>query len=86
VTENDLVRNVKLAYVQYQYALERRTLLLELDSIYVKLSKASNTRYKTGEATSLENITSSVQSKQIQNELEKTNGDIKIAKQLFRHF
>ncbi|MBX2953365.1 MAG: CusA/CzcA family heavy metal efflux RND transporter [Leadbetterella sp.] len=84
VTENDLVRNVKLAYVQYQYALERRTLLLELDSIYVKLSKASNTRYKTGEATSLENITSSVQSKQIQNELEKTNGDIKIAKQLLQ--
>ncbi|MBW0165536.1 MAG: CusA/CzcA family heavy metal efflux RND transporter [Sediminibacterium sp. Gen4] len=84
VTGNDLVRSVKLAYVQYQYALERRKLLVELDTIYVKLSKASNIRYKTGEATSLENITSSVQSKQIQNELEKTNADIKIANQLLQ--
>ncbi|MBU7571011.1 MAG: CusA/CzcA family heavy metal efflux RND transporter [Flavobacterium sp.] len=84
VTENDLVRSVKLAYVQYQYALERRALLVELDTIYVKLSKASNTRYRTGEATSLENITSTVQSKQIQNELEKTNADIKIVKQLLQ--
>ena len=84
VTGNDLVRSVKLAYVQYQYALERRKLLVELDTIYVKLSKASNIRYKTGEATSLENITSSVQSKQIQNELEKTNADIKIATQLLQ--
>ncbi len=84
VTENDLVRSVKLAYIQYQYALEQKILLLNLDSIYVKLSKASNTRYRTGEATSLENITSSVQSKQIQNELEKTNADIKIAKLLLQ--
>lgn len=84
VTENDLVRSVKLAYIQYQYALEQRALLMSLDSIYVKLSKASNTRYRTGEATSLENATSSVQSKQIQNELLKTDADIKIAKQLLQ--
>ncbi|MBN8880587.1 CusA/CzcA family heavy metal efflux RND transporter [Chitinophaga sp. 212800010-3] len=84
VTENDLARSVKLAYVQYQYALERKTLLVQLDSIYVKLSKASNSRYRTGESTSLENITSSVQSKQIQNELERSEADIKIAKQLLQ--
>ncbi|MGJ1447496.1 CusA/CzcA family heavy metal efflux RND transporter [Sphingobacterium spiritivorum] len=84
VTENDLVRSVKLAYVQYQYALERKALWVGLDSIYVKLSKASNIRYRTGEATSLENITSSVQSKQIQNELGKSDADIRIAKQLLQ--
>ncbi|MFN8414842.1 MAG: CusA/CzcA family heavy metal efflux RND transporter [Cytophagaceae bacterium] len=81
VVENDLIRNVKLSYLQYQYVLQRRQFLLQLDSIYTKLSKASNSRYQTGEATSLENMTSSVQAKQIQNELEKNNADIIIAKQ-----
>jgi cobalt-zinc-cadmium resistance protein CzcA len=42
VTENDLVEDVKLAYLQYQYILEKRRLLLEQDTIYSKLSKASN--------------------------------------------
>ena len=69
LTENNLIENVKLAYLQYQYALEKKQLLLQLDSIYGRLSKASNKRYQTGETTSLENMTSLVQSKQIQNEL-----------------
>ena len=84
VTENDLVEKVKLAYLQYQYILEKRKLLLEQDTIFSKLSKASNVRYRTGEGTSLENATSSVQYRQIQNELEKNEADIKIAKQLLQ--
>ncbi|MGF7025014.1 CusA/CzcA family heavy metal efflux RND transporter [Sphingobacterium sp. HSC-15S19] len=84
VTENDLRRDVKLAYGQYQYALEKRSLLIGLDSIYIKLSKASTVRYKTGESTSLENITSTVQARQIQNELEKNDADIIIAKRLMQ--
>lgn len=84
VTENDIVRDVKLAYTQYQYALERKALLAKLDSVYLKLSAASSIRYKTGEATKLENITSLVQSKQIRNELEKNQSDIRIASQLLQ--
>ncbi|WP_277014362.1 CusA/CzcA family heavy metal efflux RND transporter [Flavobacterium lindanitolerans] len=84
VAEKELVQNVKLAYTQYQYAMEKRELLAQLDSIYGKLSSASSTRYKTGETTSLENITSSVQSRQIRNELEKNTADIRIAKQLLQ--
>jgi heavy metal efflux system protein len=75
---------VKLAYLQYQYILEKRKLLLEQDTIFSKLSKASDVRYRTGESTSLENATSSVQYRQIQNELEKNEADIKIAKQLLQ--
>jgi cobalt-zinc-cadmium resistance protein CzcA len=84
VTENSLVESVKMAYLQYQYTLEKKDLLLELDSIYNKLSRASNIRYQTGETTSLENMTSSVQSKQIRNELEKNEADILIARQLLQ--
>ncbi len=84
LTENDLRREVKLAYTQYQYALEKKKLLLQQDSIYIKLSKASNARYRAGEATSLENVTSEVQSKQIQNELEKNASDITIAQQMLQ--
>ncbi len=84
VSENTLIENVKLAYLQYQFALERKILILELDSIYANLSKASDARYKAGESTNLEKLTSSVQSKQIQNELEKNEADIKIAQQLLQ--
>lgn len=84
VTENELVQNVKLSYLQYQYALEKRRLLIGLDTVYGKLSKASNTRYKAGEVTSLENVTSSVHAKQIQHELVKNEADIKIARQLLQ--
>ena len=81
VSENELIENVKLAYLQYQYVLEKGKLIAALDSIYSNLSKASDARYRTGESTNLEKMTSSVQLKQIQNELEKNNADVKIAKQ-----
>jgi cobalt-zinc-cadmium resistance protein CzcA len=84
VVEAELTRNVKLAYLQYQYTLEKRQLLLQLDSIYSNLSRASNLRYRTGESTSLENVTSSVQYRQIQNELEKNKADLAIARQLLQ--
>lgn len=81
VSENELIENVKLAYLQYQFVLEKGKLIAALDSIYSNLSKASDARYRTGESTNLEKMTSSVQLKQIQNELEKNNADVKIAKQ-----
>ncbi|MFD2287145.1 CusA/CzcA family heavy metal efflux RND transporter [Pedobacter petrophilus] len=84
IKENDLVAEVKRTYLDYQFALSKRSLLLRLDSIYSNLSRASNLRYRTGESTNLENITSSVQSRQIENELEKNRADIKIAQEQLR--
>lgn len=84
VTENELIRDVKLAYIQYQHALERRELLIKMDSIFLKLSSISKSKYTIGEATYLESITSSVQSKQIKNELEKNFAEIQIAKQTLK--
>lgn len=81
VSENKLVEEVKLAYLQYQFVLEKRKLITELDSLYSNLSKASDIRYRTGESTNLENLTSTVKLKQIRNELEKNDADLKIAKQ-----
>lgn len=84
VTENTLIERVKLSYLQFQYALERKTMLTKRDSIYRQLSRASGLRYQAGETTSLENLTSTVQSRQISNELEKSESDIAIAKKLLQ--
>lgn len=84
VNETILIENVKLAYLQFQYCLENRKLLNELDSIYSKLSRSSDERYRSGEGTNLEKMTSALQSKQIQNELAKNSVDIQIAKQLLQ--
>lgn len=84
VSQAKLIENVKIAYAQYQFTTEKRDLLLQLDSIYNKLSKASTSRYKAGETTSLENMTSTVQSKQILNELEKNDADLRIARQMLQ--
>lgn len=79
VSENDLIEQVKLAYLEIQFTQRKRELLFQLDSIYQKLSKASAARYQTGESTNLENITSTVQSKQIENEIEKNRSDLMVA-------
>ncbi|KAA8478257.1 cobalt-zinc-cadmium resistance protein CzcA [Arcticibacter tournemirensis] len=84
VKENELRENVRRAYLQYQYVLGKRELLMQLDSIYANLSKASGIRYRTGESTSLENMTSTVQSRQIKNELEKNGADLTIAAEQLR--
>lgn len=79
VSENQLIERVKLAHLQYQYVLEKRALLLQLDSIYTGLGTASNKRYRAGESTSLENMTSTVQAKRIRNQLAENALELNIA-------
>lgn len=78
--ENDLIADVKSAYLQYLYVTEKRKLLLHQDSIYGNLERSSNLRYQTGESTKLESVTSSTQSMQIKNRIEQNNADLVIAK------
>lgn len=80
IKENDLVSDVKLAYLQYVYVLEKRKLLLHQDSVYNNLDKSSKSRYQAGESTKLESVTSSAQSMQIKNKIEQNDADLEIAK------
>lgn len=80
IKENDLVSDVKLAYLQYVYVLEKRKLLLHQDSVYGNLDRSSKSRYQAGESTKLESVTSSAQSMQIKNKIEQNNSDLEIAK------
>ncbi|MBN4085174.1 CusA/CzcA family heavy metal efflux RND transporter [Flavobacteriaceae bacterium AH-315-B10] len=80
IEENKLIGDVKSAYLKYQFALEKEQLLLKLDSLYNNLNRSSEQRYKTGESTKLESITSATQSMQIKNRLRQNESDIQIAK------
>lgn len=80
IKENDLVSDVKLAYLQHVYVLEKRKLLLHQDSVYSNLDRSSKSRYQAGESTRLESVTSSAQSMQIKNKIEQNNADLEIGK------
>ncbi|MHA4807841.1 CusA/CzcA family heavy metal efflux RND transporter [Flavitalea flava] len=81
VRQNDLIRNVKLAYLQNVYLLAKRQLLLHQDSLYRNLQKSSAARYKTGETNKLESVTSEAQAMEVNNQLVQNRADIFIAEQ-----
>lgn len=80
IKENDLIADVKSAYLQYLYVIDKRRLLLHQDSIYSNLDRSSSLRYQTGESTKLESVTSSAQSMQIKNKIDQNNADLEIVK------
>lgn len=79
IEENQLIGEVKSAYLQYVFVLEQRKLLQRQDSLYGNLDRSSLQRYKTGESTKLESVTSKAQSMQIKNRLQQNTADLKIA-------
>ncbi|MES2267419.1 MAG: CusA/CzcA family heavy metal efflux RND transporter [Bacteroidota bacterium] len=80
IRENDLINQVKNTYLQYMYAAGRKKLLQHEDSIYNNLNRSSTLRYKAGESTKLESVTSATQSMQVRNRIEQVNADMEIAK------
>lgn len=77
--ENQLIADVKSAYMQYVFVLEKRNLLLKQDSIFNRLEQMSEKRYQSGESTKLESLTSSAQAMQIRNLLEQNAGELQVA-------
>jgi heavy metal efflux system protein len=80
VRENELIAEVRAAYLQYTYAIEKKRLYLRQDSIYSGLATANLRRYESGESTKLESVTSSVQALQIKNKIQQSIADVEIAK------
>jgi len=80
IEENELVGDVKSDYLYYLFLWENEKLLQLQDSLYSNLNNASLQRYKTGESTKLESVTSAAQSMQIKNRLMQNASDMNIAK------
>ena len=80
IAENELIADVKSAYLRYVFLMENKQLLQRQDSLYSNLNRSSSMRYKTGESTKLESVTSATQSMQIKNKLQQNEADLRIAK------
>tara|TARA_R110000823_G_scaffold68405_2_gene158937 strand:+ start:2426 stop:6826 length:4401 start_codon:yes stop_codon:yes gene_type:complete len=80
IQENELIADVKSAYLRYMFLMENERLLQRQDSLYSNLDRSSSMRYKTGESTKLESVTSATQSMQIKNKLQQNEADMRIAK------
>lgn len=57
LTEAELVREVKLAYYDYLYGMEKIRMLNFQDSVYKNFSDKASIRFKTGETSKLEKLT-----------------------------
>ena len=80
IEEHELIADVKTAYLKYVFLIENERLLQGQDSLYSNLDKSSSMRYKTGESTKLESVTSATQSMQVKNKLQQNEADLRIAK------
>ena len=80
IEKNDLIADVKSAYLRYVFLVENERLLQRQDSLFSNLERSSSRRYETGESTKLESVTSATKSMQIKNKLQQNEADLKIAK------
>lgn len=77
-TENELIYRIKQIYYELLYLAERQKLLLRQDSLYEQFAKASDLRYRTGEARLLEKTTADTRTLEAHNQLMQTQADIRI--------
>ncbi|KAA9341093.1 CusA/CzcA family heavy metal efflux RND transporter [Larkinella humicola] len=79
VNQNDLRAQVKAAYYDLLYVVERRRLLRSQDSLLIAFRSATDLRLKTGEGTAIEVATAANQQGEVRNGLEQTEADRQIA-------
>ncbi|MES2649297.1 MAG: CusA/CzcA family heavy metal efflux RND transporter [Bacteroidota bacterium] len=80
----NLINEVKNAYYQAVYFINKRALFTSQDTLYENLAKASSVRYRTGETTQLEKTTSEAQLLELKNKIQQNEMDIIIAKQALK--
>ncbi len=86
VNEQQLVRNVMLAYEQINYNKAQLRFAKQLDSVYINFKKAAKLRYETGETGKLEFISASSEYQQIQVLKQQSYDDIEIAKRALKQY
>jgi cobalt-zinc-cadmium resistance protein CzcA len=77
ITENELIKEIKLTWYQLAYLMDRNKLLLYQDSMYVKFLKAAELRYQTEAGTLLEKVTAESKVTAIKAIIAQNEADIK---------
>jgi len=78
ITQNELVRNVKTAYMQLSYGYTRQELLNTLEGTYSNFFKAAEKRYQTGETNLLEKIAAQGKYQEIKLMKQQADADVQI--------
>jgi cobalt-zinc-cadmium resistance protein CzcA len=78
ITEKEVIKNVKSTYYTLVYLLSKQRLLKSQDSLFARIEKASEIRFKTGETNLLEKISAQTQKLELENELSQNQADIEI--------
>jgi outer membrane protein TolC len=77
-TQNELVYQVKQAYVQLLYLQEIRALIMHQDSLFTRFARSADLRYRTGESRMLEKTAAEGRLNEVRNSLRQNEADIKI--------
>ena len=78
--KNTLIRDLKLAWYQYQVAREEQYIYARLDSLYQKFAYAAERRFELGETNYLEKITARSKQQQINIKLKTATSETQIRK------
>lgn len=78
VTRNDLVLQVKQAWMQLSFLYAQKELLQQQDSIFEGFYRAAAARYKSGESNLLEQSTADAQRGEIKNRIKLNDSDIAV--------
>ena len=84
ITENDLIRNIRISWYQLAYLKERERLLLYQDTIYGRFLHAATIRYETEATSLLEKAAAETRVMEIQNALKIIESDIAIQEKQLR--
>ena len=77
ITENELIKEIKLTWYQLAYLMDKNKLLLYQDSMYVKFLRAAELRYQTEAGTLLEKVTAESKVTAIKAVIAQNEADIK---------
>jgi len=81
LAEKEITRDVKSAYFNLSYAVEKQKLLSKQDSIFSDYENAAELRHKTGETSKLELISAQARRKEMQIALQEASADVMMAQQ-----
>jgi cobalt-zinc-cadmium resistance protein CzcA len=76
INENTLVRDVKAAYFNLAFTLEKLKLLTYQDSLYRKFKERADLRYRTGETSNLERLSATAKAQEVAADLNSIRIDL----------
>ncbi|NEM98470.1 CusA/CzcA family heavy metal efflux RND transporter [Pontibacter burrus] len=79
ITERQVLRDVKLAFEQWQHLQSRKQMLLSRDSLFANFEHAARVREKSGETGALERATAEAKRLGLKAELAQTDAEVKMA-------